>query len=285
MNDFYNSYQFNITESSTLSNHPLIKSIGHEIHSKGSQYYWDCKNSTESICLCQFTVSGEGVVDINGKLYKQIPGSVFLLERPGSYSYYISPESEKWEVRFISFTMSCVSFWNTITSSFGRVFQLPESNEVLDYWEIIFKKTIDEDIDNIFTNSLLAYTFIITLHRYLKQYGSHTNDSQSIELCIEFINSNYGDPISLVDIADAGNISPFNLNKKFKEVVGDTPLHYLIRQRIRNSMIMLHNSDSTISEIAIKCGFDNANYFAKVFRKYTGLSPTEFRNQKSPPIA
>ena len=70
----------------------------------------------------------------------------------------------------------------------------------------------------------------------------------------------------------------------FREIAGDTPLHYLIKRRITASLSMLYTTDLSIEEIAVACGFHNANYFAKVFRKYTGKSPTEFRKSDNSPI-
>ena len=77
---------------------------------------------------------------------------------------------------------------------------------------------------------------------------------------------------------------PFYLNKTFKTILGETPIRYVTKIRIRYSMALLYNSDLTIDEIAEQCGFQNANYFSKVFKKYTNMSPTDFRKQHLPPI-
>ena len=111
-------------------------------------------------------------------------------------------------------------------------------------------------------------------------FGLCYRGAESLQPCIEFICSNYSKNRDNTDIAQAGFISPYYLNKRFKEVAGETPLQYLTKVRLRVAMAMLHNPDYTIDLIAHQCGFWNANYFTKVYKKYTGLTPTEFRAQK-----
>ena len=56
-----------------------------------------------------------------------------------------------------------------------------------------------------------------------------------------------------------------------------TPQRYLLDVRIRHASSMLRDSTLNVTEIALRCGFDDSNYFSRIFRKYTGHSPSEFR--------
>ena len=67
-------------------------------------------------------------------------------------------------------------------------------------------------------------------------------------------------------------------------MLGVTPIHYLTKVRVRHGMHLLYDTSLPIDDIAQQCGFQNANYFAKVFRKYVNVSPTDFRRQKLTPI-
>jgi hypothetical protein len=85
----------------------------------------------------QFTVAGEGELKINNKVYKQKSGDVFLIERPGPYSYWLPNQSIFWEFKFITFSISAIPFWNTITRSFGRTFNISPESEVIKYIDLI----------------------------------------------------------------------------------------------------------------------------------------------------
>ena len=232
---------------------------------------------------------------MNNKTYKLRPGDAFLIERPGPYKYYLPPDSDLWEFKFISFTFSAMPFWNPIVSTFGHVVSLGnEDNEIMRLFNEVFTlvesslEQIEVDgkaiysvkpFDSFLDNSLMAFRFLNTVHKYFLQNGATSSGAESVQLCIEFIRTNYHLNITNNDIAQAGFISPYYLNKRFKEVVGETPIQYLTKVRLKNAMAMLQSTDDTIDVIARRCGFQNANYFTKVFKKYLGVTPSDFRKQ------
>ena len=284
MKDILSSYEFNVGDNVQLLRHPFIISIGHETRYIENGYEWECKFNNECVCIFQYTISGEGIVEVNKKPFIQGAGSFFMIERPGPYKYYISESSNFWEIIYVGLSFSCMPFWNSITSSLNRISNLEKNGEVYKFIEELFERARTSQLENLYDNSMFAYMFLIKLHKYLREKGTLCDDSVSIELCIEFMNSNYNKDITILDIANFGNISPFSFGKKFKDIVGDTPIHYLTKQRVKQSMILLCNTDLNIHSIAAQCGFEDANYFTKVFRKFTNFTPLEFRKKKSQPI-
>lgn len=81
------------------------------------------------------------------------------------------------------------------------------------------------------------------------------------------------------DLASIGNMCESKLFSLFKEATGFTPISYLIRLRVRAAMMELRNSRSSVTEIAYEVGFSDSNYFARQFRKVTGMSPSEYRRR------
>ncbi len=283
------SYVFNIVNDSSMTHYTFIRALGKETrrHEDKDPYYWDCRRH-ESInnttCILQYTVSGEGALEMGNKIYRQTAGDFFLIERPGPYRYWLPDNSDHWELKFLEFSVTGMPIWNGIVQSFGRVFNMNSSNALMKLWDVIFENAAAGRIDSPFKNSLYAYQMLLTLHQYLAEYGIKSPNTEAIQRCIQFIEENYARDISLADIASAGSLSPFYINKAFKTVLGDTPIRYLTKIRIRCGMCQLCDTDLSIDEIARQCGFQNANYFAKVFRKYVNMSPTDFRKQKMSPI-
>ncbi|RIV34925.1 response regulator [Flagellimonas lutimaris] len=75
-------------------------------------------------------------------------------------------------------------------------------------------------------------------------------------------------------------MSRMQFHRKIKAVSGMSSMEYLNRARLSRAKKMLKNSTLRISEIAFSTGFNDANYFSKVFKKHYKLSPTQFRKQK-----
>jgi len=84
--------------------------------------------------------------------------------------------------------------------------------------------------------------------------------------------------ISVTEVAAALGISAGHLSRVFKRTTGQTFERYLMMQRVEAAKRMLLEPLTTIAETAERCGFSDSAYFARVFRKITGSSPSEYRN-------
>lgn len=76
-------------------------------------------------------------------------------------------------------------------------------------------------------------------------------------------------------------ISKQHFCRVFKKKLGIRPLEYLARKRISKAKVLLINTDKSIYEIGKETGYNAANYFGIVFKKYEGISPGEYRKIKN----
>ena len=103
-------------------------------------------------------------------------------------------------------------------------------------------------------------------------------NNHSINLAISYIKEHYKESFGLQDIAEYANISENHLSSLFRDVAGINFLHYLNGYRINKSAEILKTTTLNISEIAELCGFPTPSYFTKIFRKYAGMTPTQYRD-------
>ncbi|MGT2802745.1 response regulator transcription factor [Streptococcus henryi] len=97
-------------------------------------------------------------------------------------------------------------------------------------------------------------------------------------LLVEYVHQHYNQAISTEEIAKNFGYSESYLYKKIKEELGITLKDYLNRYRIKRSIqIITDQPDLKVYEVAEAVGFSDYNYFGKVFRRYTGLTFTEFK--------
>ena len=82
---------------------------------------------------------------------------------------------------------------------------------------------------------------------------------------------------SLNAAADHLGLSPAYLSKIFPQKMGKTFTEYLSEIRIDEAKRLLRESENDILEISRACGFNSANYFCRVFKKLTGISPSDYR--------
>jgi AraC-like DNA-binding protein len=81
-------------------------------------------------------------------------------------------------------------------------------------------------------------------------------------------------------LAKLVHINAYHLAHTFKEDTGMAPIQYLVHCRIEESKKLLTYSDLSISEIAMKVGYPNANYFNLLFKKMAGVPPGVYRKKR-----
>jgi len=93
-----------------------------------------------------------------------------------------------------------------------------------------------------------------------------------------FIDDNYFEQIDLDNIADEACFSKFHFIRLFKKIYGYTPHNYLTKVRIEKSKLFLQEN-LPITDVCYKIGFDSLGSFSVLFKKYSGLSPSEYQQK------
>lgn len=97
---------------------------------------------------------------------------------------------------------------------------------------------------------------------------------------IAFIDDHYSEDIRLVDIAGSASVCEEECRRCFKQITGMVPSRYLNEFRVSKSMsTLLTERDMSVTEVASMNGFNNTSYFINCFKKYTGMTPKEYRNK------
>lgn len=99
----------------------------------------------------------------------------------------------------------------------------------------------------------------------------------SMEKIEEYLRANYQQEITLQEIADRFYLSREHISRKFKQEYHETITDYVTRIRMEKAKELLANPRSKIYEIAYHIGYHNEKYFSKVFKKFYGVTPNEYR--------
>ena len=94
---------------------------------------------------------------------------------------------------------------------------------------------------------------------------------------VRFMKENYSKPISMEDIADAAGVSTGYLSKLFKRELDMGVNEYLTRIRLEKSQELLAETSMSVKEIALMVGYPDEKYYSRLFKKTTGIKPTDYR--------
>lgn len=104
-------------------------------------------------------------------------------------------------------------------------------------------------------------------------------DHPEINKIIRYVLRNYDRDLSLQAMAAYVNMAENYLSGLFKKKTGDTFINYLQKIRVNEAKFYLEQTDLPVAEIGERAGFANPSYFFKIFKRWTGVTPSEFRTE------
>lgn len=137
---------------------------------------------------------------------------------------------------------------------------------------------LNEKADNqlLLQSRMLSFINLILYDSEIPKLQSGQN-YEIISKAKRFIEANCKDSITLKDIAKSVNLSPIYFHNIFTAAVGKTPHEFLINCRIEKAKKQLWISDIPLDVVAENCGFGCQQYFNKIFKKQTGITPGKYR--------
>lgn len=131
-------------------------------------------------------------------------------------------------------------------------------------------------LDTLSTVSNL-FSWIINEKRYHKSLNNGWY-SFKIKPVVEFVEQHFSEQITLDTLADIAGMNARYFCKVFYAATKTTPMNYVNQYRIEHAAFLLESSSRSVTQIGFDCGFCDSSYFTKVFKKFKGVTPKNFRN-------
>lgn len=108
------------------------------------------------------------------------------------------------------------------------------------------------------------------------------NAKSRIQMAVQYIQEHYNENIAINDLAERYEMSPNYFSSIFKKEMNQSTVNYITRLRMEKARELLEKSYMSVADIARKVGYEDGQYFFRVFKKYTGMPPLKYRekNQK-----
>lgn len=230
----------------------------------------------------QFTLSGEGRFEAEGRTFRLTPGTGFAVKIPSPHRYYYDDSSQRpWEFIWLNACgEDAVRMWDRILGRRGPIISLREASPALDrFWEL-YRSVSEERLTDPTELSVKLYGFMLALLMPDTGRAPKAESASIVGKAKLFMKEQAAEPVSLRDIADHCGVSGEYLCRLFRKYEAVSPLEYLRRRRIEKAVTLLRSTSLDVREIGRQCGFDNPSYFGKTFKSFLGLPPTEFRESR-----
>lgn len=248
-------------------NHHSIHTINFVLETKQQPYE---RLKSESVYKMYYVCSGYGAIHTAGKitplhhgdLFFTFPSHFFAIESIENLTYmYISFVGYRGNELMESLKISCNNF----------IFH--DMDEIYDFW----KKALltNPKVIDLISESVLLYTFSFLGNRLLTE-----NNTSKQHHCIDEIKKYIDDHFSSHNFSLEAMSRELSYNKKyisyvFKKQTGTGIIEYLNTIRIQNACTMMEQGFTCVADIADRCGYSNAQYFAKIFKSKMGIAPSQ----------
>lgn len=233
-------------------------------------------------------LKGTGTYTINAEEYPIAPGDLFFF---GSNTiHYITNATSSLELLTLQFPTSLlidITPLQTVSPNW-RLFDSPISIYIPNADAAPFQHMMREIQINLSEQPLnyIAYvnSLVVILAISLIRFAANNNVNliptkcnTSMLAALTYIDNNISQHITLQDVAAAAMLSPSYFSSSFKRYTGYSLIDYTNAKRVRlASKLLLNERNASISEIAMRVGFNNMSNFNRAFRKYIGCTPSEY---------
>lgn len=264
-----------------------IKSLSFQLESITKSKYdsdWHSTLHTHPFTELFYVVDGKGEFNIQGQRFPVKPNDFVIINPQVEHTELSSPDEP---LEYIVLGINGLSFSNlTPVSEGGHPFSFfnlrDEQKDILRYLNAMVQEATSQSMSyELVCHNLLEILLIkILRHQHFDlEVSKQSKATKDISFIKHYLETYYHESIQLEDLASMTHLSRFYISHSFKKEIGMSPMEYLIAIRIKESKILLRTTNYSISQVADIVGFTTPTYFSKQFRKSTGISPTDYREQ------
>jgi AraC-like DNA-binding protein len=227
-----------------------------------------------------YITRGSGIYETRSGRFPIKPGSL-MVTRPGIWHRYKPDRKSGWTENYTGFDgrIPRELFSQGRAWAEKPVHYIGNREEFIDTYHKIFEIVLDEKpgFQQVASGMIMKLLGYLVSFEKQRNFSGKRMEKVIRNVCFE-IRENIGKEIDFKQFAEENNVGYSYFRKMFKQYTGIAPVKYQLDLKIRRAREMLASSDLSIKEIAYEMGFQSIHYFSRIFKKKTGMSPSEIRN-------
>jgi AraC-like DNA-binding protein len=264
---------------------------------------WNFKNVISPYYRLYYIDDGEGIISGPNSSVKLCPGYLYLIPSFTHCNLRCDDSLGQYFVQFfeestdgISLFANCREIFQTKAdfsdiTNFKRLIAinpgrgLNRSNDPVVYEKDIYYREFIElnNLQSIAVQYETQGIIFQLISRFLKpeifQRAKQETRPPVVLDAMEYIQRRLGEPLKVSQLADRAGLSTDYFSKIFHLCTGQSPINYILQKKIERAQYLITTTQKQQGEIAELTGFENVQYFSRVFKRVTGLTPGAYRNQ------
>ncbi len=275
----------------TLDIGHVKRTFSNNLNVKIAEVYNDTHLETDfphrhNFYMISLVLAGKGTHIIDFEQVEIKPNRLFFLKPEQVHFWQVEPKSKLATVQFSGdylaqlFNLNSIPAIQSVFNSYIDLEPL-QTSQLLDIFQKIEAENTHKENNSDKIIQALIFTMLAQIERWSGSQSVQQNKSNKSDIVQKFqqlLNIHYKEITTISDYAGQLNITPNYLNMLVKEVTGTTANEQMHKRVLLEAKRLLIHKHTDIAQIAFELGFKDASYFARFFKRSTGISPTEFRN-------
>lgn len=233
-----------------------------------------CRDSFDSFLL-MYIQKGDLMLTFGGVTQRVTANNFVLIDCYKRHSYSSEEGCKCLWCHFDGITAR--AYYNNVILHLGNVFSLPDAYTAMSKLSDIFKifyngELVREPLLSKYLTDILT-EFLLYMPN---NFQSHSSANMTGEI-ITYINENFANNITVEKLAARAGLSQYHFIRTFKRETGFTPHEYIVNTRIATAKYLLKSTQLPIKEICFTTGFSCESVFCGAFKRYQGVTPTQYR--------
>ncbi len=247
---------------------------------KASFHYRERRKGCEDNILI-YCLQGKGHYILNDNRYEVNCNQFVIIPATDKYMRYWADKDDPWTIYWVHYTGDGIDALNRALNlgiANGPVL-IPFNDKGLDIWQSIYQTLeMGYSIENMCNAGFCLYHLLATFLFPQKRLQSEKKeDGDVISKTIHRMRDNITKKLSVEEMAASHSLSVSHFSNLFRKATGMPPIDYFIHIKMQRACQLLYTNDEKIREVATGLGYDDPYYFSRIFKKYIGSSPEQYR--------
>jgi len=255
-----------------------------ETRTDPTSYCWDgmkrLGRTDAPLFAFQLTLAGWGHFQVYGQPPRRVPpGTAFIALMPSRHRYYLPQDSPGWTFGWISIHHPyLLARMVKQVEATGPLVEVAPDGPLAAIALRLMRAAIKKDFRDQYETELALFEFLVACERNARPARDSSNESQRLlEAVRSRVVASLPKALDVNALAAEYGMSRTHFSHFFRSRTGLTPARFATEERVHQATRMLLTTRTPLKQIADACGFANANYFCKVFRRLQHVSPASYR--------
>lgn len=230
-----------------------------------------------------FSIEGGGSGEVFGHAFAARVHDICLMPKDRSHGYQVAPGFERWRYLWVEFDGACAGSLMSMLGLAER-FHVARCGSVAETIEQIFSNLLTRGDSALHEATTLLLHAMSLIERCARRPSEGAAAADTIDDVKKHMVDHLDQPLTLGAIALVARMSPFHLNRVFRQRTGVPPMRYLRQMRANRAKTLLTRRDLKFSEVGRSVGYPVLPHFSRMFKQETGMTPRRFVAELGTPL-